>query len=186
MMLSWIRCTLFKWIVLLTPLALAGCASSDMTQYANEKPRLDLAQYFGGQTTGWGMVQDRFGNITRRFVVQIEGRFEGDQGTLDEKFEWSDGEKQQRIWRLKKVGNNQWSGQADDVIGQATGDISGNVLRWQYTLAVPVKGTTLHMQFDDVMVLIDEQVMLNRAVFSKWGIRLGEVSLSFRKSGQNP
>jgi hypothetical protein len=74
-----------------------------MNQYANEKPRLDLAQYFGGQTTGWGMVQDRFGNVTRRFVVQIDGRFDGDQGTLDEKFEWSDGEKQQRIWRLKKL-----------------------------------------------------------------------------------
>ena len=186
MMPSWIRCTLFKWIVLLTPLALSGCASSDMNQYANEKPRLDLARYFGGQTTGWGMVQDRFGNVTRRFVVQIDGRFDGDQGTLDEKFEWSDGEKQQRIWRLKKLKDGQWSGQADDVIGQATGDISGNVLRWQYTLAVPVKGTTLHMQFDDVMVLIDEQVMLNRAVFSKWGIRLGEVSLSFRKSAQKP
>ena len=42
------------------------------------------------------------------------------------------------------------------------------------------------MQFDDVMVLIDDQVMLNRAVFSKWGVRLGEVSLSFRKAAQKP
>jgi hypothetical protein len=31
------------------------------------------------------------------------------------------------------------------------------------------------------MLLIDDQVMLNRAVFSKWGIRMGEVTLSFRK-----
>ena len=168
------------------PLGPIGLRELRHESICQRKPQLDLAQYFGGQTTGWGMVQDRFGNVTRRFVVQIEGRFEGDQGILDEKFEWSDGEKQQRIWRLKKVGSHQWSGQADDVIGQATGDISGNVLRWRYTLAVPIKGTTLHMQFDDVMVLIDDQVMLNRAVFSKWGIRLGEVSLSFRKPGQNP
>ena len=181
MMTHWIRCTLMAFVAFFIPFALSGCASSDMNQYANEKPRLDLAQYFNGKTTGWGMVQDRFGNITRRFVVQIEGRFEGSQGTLDEKFEWSDGEKQQRIWRLTRVKDNLWSGQADDVIGQATGEISGNVLRWQYTLAVPVKGNTLHMQFDDIMVLIDEQVMLNRAVFSKWGIRLGEVNLSFQK-----
>jgi hypothetical protein len=31
------------------------------------------------------------------------------------------------------------------------------------------------------MLLIDDKVMLNRAVFSKWGIRMGEVTLSFKK-----
>jgi hypothetical protein len=31
------------------------------------------------------------------------------------------------------------------------------------------------------MFLIDDQVMLNRAVMSKFGIRLGEVTLSFTK-----
>jgi hypothetical protein len=37
------------------------------------------------------------------------------------------------------------------------------------------------MQFDDWMVLVDEEVLMNRAVFSKFGIRLGEVTLSFRR-----
>lgn len=170
------------FVLLMFLLALTGCASHDMKQYADQTPRLDLAQYFNGRTTGWGMVQDRFGNITRRFVVQIEGRFSGQQGELDERFEWSDGERQRRVWRLTRQSDGLWTGQADDVIGQAKGEISGNVLRWQYTLAVPVKGRTIEMQFDDVMVLIDDQVLLNRAAFSKWGIRLGEVSLSFRKA----
>jgi hypothetical protein len=31
------------------------------------------------------------------------------------------------------------------------------------------------------MVLIDDKVMLNRATFSKFGIRLGEVTLSFQR-----
>jgi hypothetical protein len=31
------------------------------------------------------------------------------------------------------------------------------------------------------MFLIDEQVMLNKAVMSKFGFRLGEVTLAFRK-----
>jgi hypothetical protein len=30
-------------------------------------------------------------------------------------------------------------------------------------------------------LLMDEEVMLNRAVMSKWGIRLGEVTVGFRK-----
>lgn len=34
---------------------------------------------------------------------------------------------------------------------------------------------------DDWMILIDERVMLNKARMSKFGIRLGEVTLSFTK-----
>jgi hypothetical protein len=37
------------------------------------------------------------------------------------------------------------------------------------------------VQFDDWMFLIDDKVMLNRAVMSKFGVRLGEVTLSFTK-----
>ncbi|MGA1027493.1 MAG: DUF3833 domain-containing protein [Burkholderiaceae bacterium] len=162
-------------------LGLSGCASPKLEDYAKEKPVLDLEQYFAGRTTGWGIVQDRFGRITRRFVVEIDGRFEGDRGELDERFVWSDGEKQRRVWRLRKVGPQQWVGEADDVVGQAQGRLSGNALQWGYTLAVPIDGRTIEMQFDDWMVLVDEEVLMNRAVFSKFGIRHGEVTLSFRR-----
>jgi len=37
------------------------------------------------------------------------------------------------------------------------------------------------VQFDDWMYLMDQRVMLNKAVMSKWGVRLGEVTLSFTK-----
>jgi Protein of unknown function (DUF3833) len=31
------------------------------------------------------------------------------------------------------------------------------------------------------MYLMDDRVMLNKAVMSKWGVRLGEVTLSFTR-----
>ena len=37
------------------------------------------------------------------------------------------------------------------------------------------------MQFDDWMYQMDERVMLNKAVMSKFGFRLGEVTLSFNR-----
>jgi len=46
---------------------------------------------------------------------------------------------------------------------------------------LPVDGSVFEVEFDDWMFLIDEQVMLNKAVMSKFGIRLGEVTLAFRK-----
>jgi hypothetical protein len=44
-----------------------------------------------------------------------------------------------------------------------------------------VDGSVYEVEFDDWMFLIDEQVMLNKAVMSKFGFRLGEVTLAFRK-----
>jgi len=44
-----------------------------------------------------------------------------------------------------------------------------------------VDGKTYEVQFDDWMFLMDQRVMLNKAVMSKWGFRLGEVTLSFVK-----
>jgi hypothetical protein len=54
-------------------------------------------------------------------------------------------------------------------------------LRWQYTLALPVDGRVWEVQFDDWMYLMNDRVMLNKAVMSKWGVRLGEVTLSFTR-----
>jgi hypothetical protein len=51
-------------------------------------------------------------------------------------------------------------------------------------LALPVGGHILNVDFDDLMNLMDDQVMLNHAVMGKFGIRLGEVTLSFRRRPQ--
>jgi NOL1/NOP2/fmu family ribosome biogenesis protein len=74
-----------------------------------------------------------------------------------------------------------YEGRADDVVGMASGETKGNAFRWQYTLALPVDGTVWQVQFDDWMYLMDDRVMLNKAVMSKLGVRLGEVTLSFTR-----
>ncbi|HYF58907.1 MAG TPA: DUF3833 family protein, partial [Burkholderiaceae bacterium] len=52
---------------------------------------------------------------------------------------------------------------------------------WRYTLALDVDGTVWNVDFDDWMFLVDERTMLNRATMSKFGLRLGDVLLSFTK-----
>lgn len=160
---------------------LAGCASPDVRSYAQELPALDLAQYFNGKVVAHGIFQDRSGQVVRRFTVEMEGTWQGNQGVLDEHFTYSNGQKERRIWRLTKLPNGQYTGTADDVVGTASGQAAGNALRWAYTLKLPVDGTVYEVQFDDWMHLVDERVMLNRATMSKFGVRLGEVTLSFQK-----
>jgi hypothetical protein len=160
---------------------LAACAAPTPADYAAEKPVLDLKQYLSGPLVAHGIFTDRSGKVARRFTVQMTGTWNGNQGELDERFTYSDGQTQRRVWFLTDLGGGRYSGRADDVVGEAQGTAAGNALNWQYTLRLPVDGKVYEVQFDDWMYLIDDRVMLNKAVMSKFGIRLGEVTLSFYK-----
>jgi hypothetical protein len=169
-------------------LGLGGCAGTSLERYRDQRPVLDLAQYFNGTIDGWGMFQDRSGEVIKRFHVVIDARWEKrdgvDVGTLDENFSWSDGTTSRRLWTITRVDAGRYVGRADDVVGEARGEAAGNALRWRYVLALPVDGKVWNVNFDDWMFLIDEgdqRVMLNRAVMSKFGFRLGEVTLSFSR-----
>ena len=160
---------------------LAGCAGPQISDYAGEKPALDLRSYFNGTLDAYGVFTDRSGQVVKRFTVVMRCTWDGDNGVLDEDFVYSDGTTGKRIWRMKHLGDGRYSGTADDVVGEALGETRGNAFRWGYTLALPVDGRVWNVTFDDWMYLMDERVMLNKAVMSKFGVRLGEVTLSFVK-----
>jgi len=159
----------------------SGCAGIDPASYSAEKPVLDLKTYFNGDIDAWGVFQDRSGKVVRRFTVLMKCSWVGDTGTLDEDFSYSDGTKEKRIWTIRKLPAGRYIGTAGDVVGEAQGNSAGNALNWRYTLALKVDGTTWNVDFDDWMYLVDDRVMLNRATMSKFGVRLGEVLLSFTK-----
>ena len=105
----------------------------------------------------------------------------GDEGVLDEAFRYSDGTQQRRVWHLRQLPDGRYTGHADDVIGEAAGRQLGNAFRWNYTLSLPVDGRPLEVQMDDWMYLMSERVVLNKAAMSKFGVHLGDVTLSFTK-----
>lgn len=164
---------------------LVGCSSTQVSEYKNESPKLTLESYLNGPLEAFGMVTDRSGKVTRRFHCKIVASWENKNGVvtgiIDETFDWSDGEKQKRIWKLTKTGENTFEGRADDVIGVAKGEVAGNAFHWTYVLRVPVKDTTYDLDVDDWMYLVTDKVMLNKSVMSKFGFRVGEVTLSFSK-----
>lgn len=161
--------------------ALTGCAAPQLADYAGATPRLNLRDYFDGSVDAWGIFTDRAGKVVKRFTVAMTCSWQGDQGVLDEAFLYSDGTRQRRIWRLRQLADGHYTGRADDVIGEAAGRQLGNAFQWQYTLALPVDGKTIEVQMDDWMYLMSERVLLNKASMSKFGVHLGEVTLSFTK-----
>lgn len=160
---------------------LISCGSASIDDYAAEQPVLDLKQFFSRPVQAWGMFQDRSGKVIKRFHVDINSREEGNRLILDEHFVYSDGSTQQRIWTLTPDGENRWRGTADDVIGEAIGELAGNALRWRYQLNLPVDDKTYVVTFDDWMYLMDENTLINRSEMLKFGVELGQVTLFFRR-----
>jgi hypothetical protein len=167
--------------LLFVTLLLTGCNSMKPQDFKGREPKLNLFDYFKGKTSAWGIFEDRFGNVRRQFQVDILGRVEGNELTLDERFNYTDGEIDQRIWRIRKTGDQTFEGEADDVIGTATGRVQGNALNWAYDLNLKVGDGSYKVHFDDWMFLQSGGVMINRARLSKWGFEIGEVTLFFTK-----
>jgi len=169
---------------LLAPLvALTGCAAVDPAAYRDETPKLDLFGYFDGTVDAWGHFADRSGKVVRRFTVEIRGRVDNDRLVLDEDFRYSDGTHSRRVWTIRREADGRYRGTAADVVGEAEGVVSGNALRWSYVLALEADGRTWNLDVDDWMYLQDARVMLNKSVFTKFGFRVGEVILAFRRRG---
>lgn len=169
-------------ILLLGLFLLTGCSAMKPEDFAKSSQPFVLEEYFAGKTRAWGLYEDRFGTVKRQFVVDIDGKWDGTQLTLDEYFTFADGEKSTRQWRIRKLPDGSYEGRADDVIGVAKGIVGGNALNWNYVLDLKISDTrTLHVTFDDWMLLLPDGVLMNRARTSKFGIELGEVTISFMK-----
>ena len=163
---------------------LTACSSTNVKIYEAEKPKLALETYFNTKMKGHGLLMNRSGEVTRRFVVQMDPHWIGQVGTFKEDFEWSDGEKSQRIWTITKTSENTYDGQAGDVIGKAVGEISGNAFHWNYKMDLKTKDSQYNIDFEDWMFLVDENVLINEATMYWHGIRVGKVLISFDRSNK--
>ena len=162
---------------------LSSCTSMKPSDFENSTPKLVIEEYFAGETLAWGIFEDRFGRLRRQFTVDITGTWDGEQLVLDERFLYSDGETDRRVWTIRKTGPHTYEGTADDVVGVARGEAYGNALNWQYHMDLKVGDGTMRVHFNDWMFLQPSGVLLNRARVTKLGFKLGEVTLAFMKPG---
>lgn len=160
---------------------LSSCAANKIDYYKGTTPRADIKEYFNGPIKAWGIVQDWRGRVVRRFDINLVGEWNGDVGTLTEHFDYYDGEKQQRVWTIKKLPDGTFEGTASDIIDKATGKAEGSAVRWNYVMDLPVKDTTYHIRFDDWMWLMNDGVLINRSYLKKFGITVSELTIFMQK-----
>ena len=176
---------LFTAVVALGLLAgLSACARKDVATLADRQPALDLAAFFAGDSIAYGIFEDRFGNLRRQFRVNMTGTVEGDTLTLVEDFLYDDGERADRTWVIRRTGVDEdgsvrYEGNAADVSGTASGRVAGNTLNWEYDVVLEMSGREVAVHFDDWIYRQDEDVAINRAFISKFGVEIGSVTIVF-------
>ena len=150
--------------------------------FKDTEPEIKIEKYFEGQVKAWGILQDRKGRVTRQFEANMIGKFENNILTLEEDFFWKDGETQRRVWKIKKIDEHNYIGTAPDVVGEAKGVSYGSAFKFEYNLMIPFKGKNIKIRFDDWIFKQDEKVAINRATLTKFGFKVGELTVFFEKN----
>jgi hypothetical protein len=180
-----IKKTLFKSIsIILLAMSLFSCSSIKPKDYQENNPKLDIRNYLNGKVKAWGMLEDRSGKVTRRFTVEMEGKWNGNEGVLQEYFTFDDGEKSKRIWTIKFSDDHNFIASAGDVIGEAKGSQYGNAMQMEYVLDLEVdkeKKTRYKVTLDDWMYLLDDKILVNKSTIKKFGITFGKLTIFFQK-----
>jgi len=83
---------------------------------------------------------------------------------------------------ITALGDNRYEGRADDILGVANGVAAGNALNWSYDMNLKVGESHYKVHFNDWMFLQRDDVLINRATVTKWGLELGTVTLFFTRS----
>ena len=145
---------------------------------------LELTSLLEGHTRAWGLFEDRFGRVRRRFLVDMHGHWEGDRFVLDERFAYDTGDVESRTWVVTPEGPGRFSATCPDCVGVARGQGDRDSIRMTYDFRLKLQSRTLTVSFDDRIYRMDDRRAVNRARMSKWGIKLGELSLFFERDAE--
>ena len=171
-------------ILIISIFLITSCTNNSAMKpedFKNKEPRLVIEEYLSGKIKAWGVLQNRSGKVTRQFSADLDGTWDGKQLILKEKFNWDDGEVQDREWTITKIDEHNYEGTAGDVVGTAKGYSYGPTFKFEYVLLVPVKGREIKITFDDWIFMQDERVAINRATMTKFGIKVAELTVMFVK-----
>ena len=161
---------------------LSACAGPTAEDYAANKPALDIRDFTKGDVEAWGMFFDNAGKADPTFHANLHGAWQGNTGTLKEHFDYSDGRKQDRMWTFTFTDDHHFTGTAPDVVGIAAGEQYGNAIHMDYVLTIVDKDGASHdMTMNDWIYRMDDKTVINRNEVSKFGIKVGELVITFRK-----
>jgi hypothetical protein len=150
--------------------------------YKESKIKADLRQAFNGKLKGWGLYFDFFGIQKSSFTLDMDGKWNGNQGVIDEIFYFDNGDKLNRQWRINYLNDNSFTAESEDVVGNASGNQAGNVVNTLYQLIVPYKDSNINLSASDWIYKIDDESVFSEIFLYKFGIKVGRFVIFMKKA----
>ncbi|WP_406645620.1 DUF3833 domain-containing protein [Aliisedimentitalea scapharcae] len=166
-------------IVLAKTLFLSFQAQSP-SDYAKTNPAFDIKKHLSGAILSEGLIFGPTGKMTSSFVAEMVGEWDGDTGTLTEHFTYSNGAVQNRKWFLTLGPGNTFTATADDIIGEAKGEVSGSTATLTYKIVLPEDAGGHVLNVTDWMYLTDNGTIMNKSEMRKFGIKVAELVATMR------
>lgn len=164
-------------------LSLMGCATRPSLPGDNAAgERFVLERDLAGKTVGRGAFNAITG-ANRPFTAYLDGTWDGATLTLVEDFEFDDGEKDRKTWRLTKQADGSFTGTREDVVGEAVGFYEGDAFRLEYFIRLGGEDGR-RVKFRDILYKREDGVVVNNATVGYFGLRVGRVNLEIRRSGE--
>lgn len=101
---------------------------------------------------------------------------------LEQDLSFSDGVRQHRSWRIRKVDAHHYEATANDIIGIARGEARGNTFNWSFVLALSPGNPLANVRMTQTMSLQpDGRSLVNHTTIRKLGVVVARVNETFRR-----
>ncbi len=176
--------------VLLTTLLFAlqartfGFQAQSPSDYAGKGPQFDLRRHLNGPILCEGVIYGPTGRVSSRFIADMEGKWNGQTGTLSERFRYDNGSVQDRAWTLRLGNDGVIHATAPDVVGQGTGRAEGPAVQLRYRIRLDKDAGGHVLDVVDWMYLMDNGTIMNRSQFRKFGIKVAELVATMRPAAR--
>ena len=140
-----------------------------------------LEEAFAGRMTGRGAFVSKFAGVERPFTVKTRGDWDGKTLVFVEDFFYDDGERDRKTWRFTKTGPDRYEGTREDVVGTAKIRTYSDRITLKYLIDLPRGDGTIRLRFSDIITRNPDGTLRNFARVSKFGVKIGEVDLTFRR-----
>lgn len=158
-----------------------GFSAQKPEDYAKLGPTFDLRTHLSGPILCEGVIYGPTGRVTSRFVADMEGKWEGNKGVLDEVFRYDSGAVQKRAWHLNLSNDGSIRATAADVVGTGSGRAEGAGVLLRYKLRLTEEAGGHVLDVTDWMYLMENGTIINRSQFSKFGIKVAELVATLRR-----
>ncbi len=157
-----------------------GFQAQSPDDYAGQGPAFDIRKRLNGPIASEGVIYGPTGRVAARFVAQMQADWNGDTGTMTEKFRYDSGAVQDRAWVLTVGPGGSITATAPDLVGKGVGVQKGAGVMLRYTIRLPESSGGHALQVTDWMYLMENGTIINRSEFRKFGVRVAELVATMR------